>query len=445
MTKDNINKSRRRLIQSAGTIPLAVSTSIALSDNHQKSQIKPLDSDLDEIYPRWKTDSAKWDLQTKRFPDQKIHAAMGIADLDFRTAPEITQAIAKRIMHENWGYILTPDSYYESIINWVEERYGENISRDQLLLATGVLPAIQSAIRAFCPKHSKVVLNSPGYSELYVNIRKAHCIPDESPLINKDGSYSIDFDDLSQRLGQNDVHAFLLVNPHNPTGNCWTQEDLQKIADICEENDVMLFSDEIHCDFIDEDAKFTPVYSIDTPAIHRRAVVFKSTTKSFNLSAFKTGYVYSHDKEIISKIRDAGHVEFANTLGVIASEVAYNESGEWLNKVSKYINQNMRITEEYINQNIPILKFHKPQGTYLAWIDFGAWMDNIDAKTNAKKRDEKEGDFMERHLVERAGIQLGRGYKFGTGGERYMRMNVGTSKNLLKQALERIRMAANNI
>ena len=164
------------------------------------------------------------------------------------------------------GYILTPDSYYESIINWIKKRYGEEISRDQLLLATGVLPAIQSAIRAFCPKNSKVVLNSPGYSELYVNIRKAHCVPDESPLIKKDGRYHLDFDDLSKRLGKDDVHAFLLVNPHNPTGNCWSKNDLEKVADVCEQKNVMLFSDEIHCDFIAEDSTFTPVYSLDSEA-----------------------------------------------------------------------------------------------------------------------------------------------------------------------------------
>ena len=166
MSKVKINKSRRRLIQSAGSIPIAVSAPNVLSNHHHREQTNPVVSNLDEIYPRWKTDSAKWDLQTKRFPGQKIHAAMGIADLDFKTAPEITKAIAERVLHENWGYILTPDSYYESIVEWILKRYGERISRDQLLLSTGVLPAIQSAIRAFCPKNSKVVLNSPGYLSL---------------------------------------------------------------------------------------------------------------------------------------------------------------------------------------------------------------------------------------------------------------------------------------
>ena len=445
MTKNKINKSRRRLIQSAGTLPIAVSAPISLGGHHQENEHKSDGLNFDDIYSRWKTDSAKWDLQTKRFPGQKIHAAMGIADLDFKTAPEITKAIESRILHENWGYILTPDSYYESIINWLQNRYGEKIERDQLLLATGVLPSIQSAIRAFCPKNSKVVLNSPGYSELYVNIRKAHCLPNESPLIKKNGIYHLDFQDLSKRLSQDDVHAFLLVNPHNPTGNCWTHNDLKKVAEICEEKDVMLFCDEIHCDFIADESKFTPVYSLDTEAVHRKAVIFKSTTKSFNLSAFKTGYVYAHDTEIISKIREAGHVEFANTLGVIASEVAYNQSGEWLNKLNAYINQNMLFLEDYIKKNIPLINFRRPEGTYLAWIDFEDWMKAIDAKINAEKRNERAGDFMERHLVERAGIQLGRGYRFGSGGEKYLRMNVGTSRILIKEALDRIKMAADKI
>ena len=445
MVKNRINKSRRRLIQSAGTIPIAASASMALSGHHKAEITKSATFNLDEIYPRWKTNSAKWDLQTKRFPGQKIHAAMGIADLDFRTAPEITQAIAERVLHENWGYILTPDSYYDSIINWTQRRYDEEISRDQLLLATGVLPAIQSAIRAFCPKNSKVVLNSPGYSELYVNIRKAHCIPDESPLIYENGTYRIDFNDLSKRLDHQDVHAFLLVNPHNPTGNCWSEDDLKKVAEICIQKDVMLFSDEIHCDFIANDSKFTPVYSLDMESVHRKAIIFKSTTKSFNLSAFKTGYVYAKNKENISKIREAGHVEFANTLGVVASEVAYNQSEAWLNEVNHYINQNMILLDQYIKENIPLIKFHRPQGTYLAWINFEDWMDVIDAKKNADKKDENEGDYMERYLVEKAGIQLGRGYRFGSGGEKFLRMNVGTSRFLLKEALQRIKLAADKI
>ena len=122
--------------------------------------------------------------------------------------------------------------------------------------------------------------------------------------------------------------------------------------------------------------------------LKKKAVVFKSTTKSFNLSAFKTGYVYAHDTDIISKIREAGHVEFANTLGVIASEVAYNHAEKWLNQVSSYINENMILAEEYINKEIPLIKFNRPQGTYLAWIDFKTWMDAIDAKSNAEKRGE---------------------------------------------------------
>ena len=445
MSKVKINKSRRRLIQSAGSIPIAVSAPNVLSNHHHREQTNPVVSNLDEIYPRWKTDSAKWDLQTKRFPGQKIHAAMGIADLDFKTAPEITKAIAERVLHENWGYILTPDSYYESIIEWILKRYGEKISRDQLLLSTGVLPAIQSAIRAFCPKNSKVVLNSPGYTELYASIRKADCMPDESPLIKKNGMYSLDFPDLSKRLARDDVHAFLLVNPHNPTGNCWSRDDLKKVAEICDENDVMLFSDEIHCDFIADDAQYTPVYSLETEAVRRKAIIFKSTTKAFNLSAFKTGYVYAHDAEIISKIRQAGHVEFANTLGVIASEVAYTHSEKWLNEVSKYINQNMILVEKYIRKNIPLIRFYRPEGTYLAWIDFTEWMSAIDAKEKANDKNEEEGDYMERYLVEKTGIQLGRGYRFGSGGEKYLRMNVGTSKILLKEALDRIKMAADDL
>ena len=363
---------------------------------------------------------------------------MGVADMDFKTAPVITEAIANRINHENWGYILTPDSYYESFLQWNKKRYGEDIKRDQLLCATGVLPSIQSAIRAFCQRKSKVLLHAPGYTELYVNIRKANCVPVETKLIRENDVYRIDFDDLEKQTSQDDVHAFLLVNPHNPTGNCWSKRDLEQIIEVCDKNNVMVFSDEIHCDFVSKNSTFTPIFSIDNEAAYRRVVSLKSTTKSFNLSALKTGYLYARNKNLVSKIREAGHIEFANTLGIISSEVAYNHAEDWLDQVVEYINQNMSFLENYLRKNIPMINFIKPQGTYLAWLDFEPWMEAIAADSRASYANEKEGDIMERYLVERTGVQLGRGYKFGTGGSKFLRMNVATSRILLEKVLDRI-------
>ena len=442
-----VDEYRRHLIKSAGGLSLALASNSSHASNVESSISGSSDQfNLNEVYSRWGTDSAKWDLQLRRFPGEKITAAMGIADMDFRTAPAITHAIANRIEHENWGYMLMPESYYESIQNWTFLRYREEIERDQILGATGVLPGLLSAIRAFCPPQSKVLLHAPAYTQLYVTIRAASCIPVESPLKKESEGYRIDFEDLERQLN-NDTKAFLLCNPHNPTGNCWSREDLEALVSLCARNGTVVLSDEIHCDFVARGHTYTPIFSLESEFAERNTVSFKSATKSFNLSAFKTGYIYARNKKLLDKILATGHSQVVNTLGVVASRAAYEESGNWLDAVVSYIDQNMRYLENYLTKNAPLINFKRPEGTYLAWLDFSGWMEKIGAKQLADSENKDKdtaapkihaGDIMERILIEEAGVQLDRGYRFGAGGENFMRMNVGTSRLLLKSALDNI-------
>ena len=442
-----VDEYRRQLLKSAGGLSLALASNSSHASNVESSISGSSDQfNLNEVYSRWGTDSAKWDLQLRRFPGKKITAAMGIADMDFRTAPAITHAIANRIEHENWGYMLMPESYYESIQNWTFLRYREEIERDQILGATGVLPGLLSAIRAFCPPQSKVLLHAPAYTQLYVTIRAASCIPVESPLKKESEGYRIDFEDLERQLN-NDTKAFLLCNPHNPTGNCWSREDLETLVSLCARNGTVVLSDEIHCDFVARGHTYTPIFSLESEFAERNTVSFKSATKSFNLSAFKTGYIYARNKKLLDKILATGHSQVVNTLGVVASRAAYEESGNWLDAVVSYIDQNMRYLENYLTKNAPLINFKRPEGTYLAWLDFSGWMEKIGAKQLADSENKDKdtaapkihaGDIMERILIEEAGVQLDRGYRFGAGGENFMRMNVGTSRLLLKSALDNI-------
>ena len=445
-----VDEYRRQLMKSAAGLSFALASHSAHASNVKSSINGSSDQfNLDEVYSRWGTDSAKWDLQLRRFPGRKITAAMGIAYMDFRTAPAITHALANRIKHDNWGYMLMPESYYESIQNWTLLRYREEIARDQILGATGVLPGLLSAIRAFCPPQSKVLLHAPAYTQLYVTIRAASCIPVESPLKKESDGYRIDFEDLERQLS-NDTKAFLLCNPHNPTGNCWSREDLETLVSMCARNGTVVLSDEIHCDFIAQGQHFTPIFSLESEFAERNAVSFNSATKSFNLSAFKTGYIYARNKKLLDKIVASGHSQVVNTLGVVASRAAYEEGGDWLDAVVSYIDQNMRYLENYLSKHVPLINFKRPEGTYLAWLDFSDWMEKIGAKHSADSENKNKydgapkihaGDIMERTLVEDAGVQLDRGYRFGAGGENFMRMNVGTSRLLLKSALDNITSA----
>ena len=446
-----IDEYRRQIIKSAGGLSLALASNSAHTSSGESSISGSSDQfNLNEVYSRWGTDSAKWDLQSRRFPGKKITAAMGIADMDFRTAPAISHAIANRMEHENWGYMLMPESYYESIQNWTLLRYREEIERDQILGATGVLPGLLSAMRAFCPPQSKVLLHAPAYTQLYVTIRSASCIPVESPLKKESDGYKMDFEDLERRLSD-DTKAFLLCNPHNPTGNCWSREDLETLVSLCGRNGTVVLSDEIHCDFVARGHTYTPIFSLESEFAERNAVSFKSATKSFNLSAFKTGYIYARNKKLLDEIVATGHSQVVNTLGVVASRAAYEESGIWLDAVVSYIDQNMYYLESYLSKHVPLINFKRPEGTYLAWLDFSDWMEKIGAKKLAASENKDRaddapkihaGDIMERSLIEEAGVQLDRGYRFGAGGENFMRMNVGTSRPLLKSALDSITNAS---
>jgi len=415
------------------------------------ASIKDVDGkyDFDEVYDRVGTDSYKWDLQIDRFGRDNIVVPMGIADMDFRTAPVVTEALLKRIRHENWGYLSLPESYKESIVRWNKTRYGEEIDTKLLLNATGVIPAIHSALRAFAPPGSKVIVQAPVYASFYWIIGRAHCTVEESPMKLVDGRYQMDFEDLERRI-DHDTNVLILCNPHNPTGNCWSAADLETLGEICTRRRVVVFADEIHCDFVNKGHKYMPYRLLDNEAVVRNSISFKSTSKSFNLAATKCAYMYSSNADYIQRIKDAGHNETVNTLGIVASETAYNEGADWLDQVTKYIDDNMDFAKRYIAAEIPLVKWQKPEGTYLAWLDVTALSDRIGAAEMATEanrvRDPGAAEMrpehmIEQYLVEHAGVQLNDGYRYGHGGGGYLRMNLATSRQLVEAALTNIAAA----
>ena len=184
--------------------------------------------DFDTPYDRIGTDSVRWDQQIRIFGKENIVAAMGVADMDFKVAPPITKALAERIRHENWGYLDLPKSYTDSVILWNKRRYGLDISTDSIVMTNGVHPGIIAALKIFSPPGSKVLLNTPTYSGFYDDLRYTNTKPEENPLKLLNGKYFIDFEDFERRIGP-DTHAFILCNPQNPTGNCWSPEELMRL------------------------------------------------------------------------------------------------------------------------------------------------------------------------------------------------------------------------
>ena len=313
-----------------GTVPLAAESGAVLQSGGRY--------DFDTIYSRIGTDSSKWDAQIARYGRDKIEVGMGTADQDFRIAPAITRALRERIGHENYGYLSIPASYKESIVDWNKRRYGLEIDPDTIQPRARrprrrhqhparLLPA--RAARCSCRRRATTG-STPTSGSSVASPRRALC-----KLVN--GRYQMDFEDLERRI-DHDTHAFILCNPHNPTGNVWSRSDLMTLGEICNRRRVVVLSDEIHCDFVTKGHTYTPFATLDDEAIVRNSVTFKSVSKSFNLSLMKCAYQFSTNPGYLERIEGVGqHRQAMNTLGIIAAEAAYNECEDWLDQLLEYI------------------------------------------------------------------------------------------------------------
>jgi cystathionine beta-lyase len=404
--------------------------------------------DFDTPYNRFGTDSVKYDQQIRVYGKDSVQVGMGIADMDFRAAPSITKALMERMQHENWGYLDMPKSFSEGIISWNKRRYGVDINPDNLAITTGVHPGLIAALKTFSPAGSKVILQTPTYNGFYGDLTATGTIAEESPLKLVNGRYSMDFEDLERRISH-DTNTLILCNPQNPTGNCWSKEDLLKLGEICTRRRVVVLADEIHCDFVTKGNKYTPYASIGNKEIVNNSLTFKAASKSFGLAAMKCAWFYSDNADYVARVKANNRADLT-TLGMIASRAAYSGGEEWLNECVEYIDANHDYVEQYIKANIPMVKVVKPQGTYLAWLDVSAVADKINAKQLAEEASKglKAGakplsaeQMVERHFVKTAKVHMNAGTSYGLGGQNHMRMNIATSRKTLQLALDNLARA----
>ena len=404
--------------------------------------------DFDTPYNRIGTDCIKWDRQLRLYGKDSIAAGMGIADMDFRCAPAITKALAKRIQHENWGYLDTPKSFIDGIVNWNKRRYGIDINPDLMLLTTGVHNGIISVLETFSPRGSKILMLTPAYDGFYGDISYVGCAPEECLMKLENGRYTIDFEDFERHISH-DTNTMILCNPHNPTGNCWSREDLTRIGEICTKRRVVVLADEIHCDFVNKGNKYTPYSTLGNREIVMNSITFKSTSKSFGLSAMKSAWMFSDNADLIARVRGHHRQDF-NTLGMVASLAAYSEGGDWLDQLVPYIDGNHAFAESFIRANIPLVKWVKAQATYLAWLDVSGVVDKIGAKELAAEANKNNPgarrpvtpeNIVEHWFVKNAKVQINAGSNYGLGGADHMRMNLATSRKTLELALNNMASA----
>jgi cysteine-S-conjugate beta-lyase len=399
--------------------------------------------DFDTPLDRFGTDCVKFDKQIKEYGKDSIVVGMGIADMDFRTAPAITQALQERMRHENWGYLDLPRSFAETIAAWNKRRYGIDVDPDTIVVACGVHPAIIAALHTFSPPGSKVLLQTPTYNGFYGDLSFARVVPEESPLRLVDGRYQMDFDDLERRISH-DTHTLILCNPQNPTGNCWTKDDLLRVGEICLRRRVVVLADEIHCDFVCKGQSYTPFSSLPDKAIVNNSITFKAASKSFSLAAMKCGWFFSTNADYLARVK-ANHRAELTTLGMIASRAAYTGGEAWLDQVVSYIEGNLDLVDRFVRTRMPLVRYVKPQGTFLAWLDVSAVAERIGAPQQAAEANRKKAaaaplvtpeKIVEQYFVKRARVHLNAGNTYGKGGENHVRMNVATSRKQLQLALD---------
>ena len=377
---------------------------------------------FDELTERRGTSSMKWDGEG----DPADVLQLWVADMDFRTAPVVTEAVLKRASSGIFGYTAVPDKYYVALERWFAERHGWTIDRKKVIYTSGVVPALSAIIKALTKPGQGVILQTPAYNCFFSSIRNNGCKIVENPLLRNetpDGfTFSIDFDSLEELASDPDNTLMVLCNPHNPTGRVWTANELTRVADICSRHGVRVVSDEIHCELVHPTSRpYTPYATID-----KDAIVCCSPSKAFNIAGLQIANIVAPDMCTRSRIDRAindNEVCDVNPFGVEALQAAYTQDGAmWLDELNRYLYDNYLCLMETFTKHLPALKVCDSESTYLAWIDITALGMSSDEVAEL--------------LLEKAGVRISSGKTYGD--DRYIRINYACPRRRLDEALSRI-------
>lgn len=377
---------------------------------------------FDEITDRRNTYSLKWSVAENELP-------MWVADMDFKTAPEITAAIAKRAEHGIFGYTIIPDEWYGAYINWWKKRHAFKIEKDWLIFTTGVIPAISSIVRKLTTPAENVLILTPVYNIFFNSILNNGRNVLECPLIYKDEEYSIDFADLEEKLSDPQTTMMILCNPHNPVGKIWDKKTLKKIGDLCYQHHVTVVSDEIHCDLTETGKSYTPFASVSEKC-KMNSIVCVAPTKSFNIAGLQTAAVIVPNEVLRHKVwrgLNTDEVAEPNCFAISAAIAAYTKGEEWLDDLRKYIDENRKYVSAFLKQELPRIKLIKSEATYLLWLDCSLLGDDADK--------------LQQFIRQTAGLYLSTGKIYGNGGEKFLRLNIACPRSLLLDGLKRLKSA----
>lgn len=385
---------------------------------------------FDQVVNRKGTHALKVDVLKERFGSEDL-IPLWVADMDFLSPPEITEAIIERAKHGIFGYTCPCEQYYNSIINWLEKYHGWKVEKDWLSFIPGIVKGIAFVVDCFTERNASVIIQPPVYHPFNIVPTLNHRRVVDNPLILEAGKYKMDFEDLKKNIDP-ECKIMILCNPHNPGGRVWTKDELIELAEICYDNNILVISDEIHSDLAYDGHKHVPFASVSEKAA-QNSITFMAPSKTFNIAGIVSSFSVIPNEKLRNKFHaylKKSELEEGHIFAYIAATAAYTKGGEWLKEAKEYLWGNIRLVDNYLKENIPQIKAMIPEASFLVWLDC------------------RELGLSQKELVslfvDDAKLALNDGSMFGQGGEGFMRMNIGSPRSVIEQALFNLKKAIDN-
>lgn len=387
-----------------------------------------MDRDFNQIIDRHNTNSLKYDFALQRGKSADV-LPMWVADMDFQAPTAVCSRLEELSRFGIFGYSDNQTSYFDAVLNWYQKHFNWTAKKEWILRTPGVVFAIAAAIRGLTEEGDAVLIQEPVYypfSSIITQNKRKKII---NPLVNKNGHYEMDLDDMEQKIIDNHVKLFLLCSPHNPVGRVWTLDELEAVGNLCQKHGVIIVSDEIHSDFTFEGHTHY-VFASVSDAFAQNSVICTSPSKTFNIAGLQISNIFVPNPNLRKKVKDAiaatGYCE-SNYFALAACETAYREGETWLNELRKYLTDNLHYVYAYLMKYLPEIRLVEPEGTYLLWLDC----------RNLKMTEKERIDAIEN----KGKLWLDTGSMFGEAGTGYERINIACPRATLEECLNRLRKA----
>lgn len=382
---------------------------------------------FDRLIDRKGTNALKTDVLKERYGNSDL-IPLWVADMDFLSPPEISESIIERARHGIFGYTIPSQDYYNAIVNWQKNQHNWRIDQEWLSFIPGIVKGIAFVIDCFTTKEDKIIIQPPVYHPFKIIPTLHNRTVVENPLILEDGQYKMDIEGL-KRVIDKSCKVLILCNPHNPGGRVWSKEELTELADICYENHILVISDEIHSDLAFKGHVHIPFASVSERAANN-SVTFMAPSKTFNIAGLVSSYSIISNKQLKEQFHTylkKSELNDGNIFAYLAAQTAYEKGKDWLSELKDYLWDNVRFVDNYLKENISQIKLIIPQASFLLWLD-------------CKELNLNQSDLVSL-FVNDAKLALNDGTMFGTGGEGFMRMNIGSPRSVLEEALNNLKKA----